>query len=253
MGELTENDATDPLGGVEAVQSRLGDSVIKHLTKSILDGGLKVGDSLPSEGRIASAFGVNKQVAREALRELAAFGVVQIQQGKATRVREVDAAPLERFYQFVVAGSETGLAEAIELRRILEPPIARLAAHHRTEEQLVKLYEVLKSMEQVLGDAPAWIETDLDFHEALANACGNRLLRFQLHGLRPLIREVAEVFNTRRILSKENWQRTLARHTAIVEAVKNQDGDAASEAMLVHFESSDRAIREIYPKAPSPR
>lgn len=91
--------------------SRLGDAVIERLTAAILEGHLKPGDALPSESQIALTFGVSKPIAREALRELAAMGVVQVQQGKVSRVRAIDSGPLSRFYRFAVARTETGLQE----------------------------------------------------------------------------------------------------------------------------------------------
>ena len=94
---------------------------------------------MPSEARIATSFGVSKPIAREAIRQLAAMGVVHIQQGKPTRVQALDAAPLDRFFRFAVRGSKTGLTEAVELRRMLEPPIARFSAERRSPADLERL------------------------------------------------------------------------------------------------------------------
>src|SRR4051812_36767680 len=104
--------------------SRLGDAVIERLTQAIVDGRLKPGDLLPSEGQIAATFGISKPIAREALRELAAMGVIRVQQGKVSRVRAIDSGPLARFFRFAVGRTEHGLHDAVELRRMLEPQIA---------------------------------------------------------------------------------------------------------------------------------
>ncbi len=228
-------------------QVRLGDVVTEYLTKAIIDGRLKTGDSLPSEGQIASAFGVSKQVARESIRELAALGVVHIQQGKSSRVRAVSPEPLSRFYRFSIVGNGAGLTQAVELRRILEVPIARLAAIRRSPEQMEAIESCLARMPAKLGHPEEWIEIDLEFHQLLAAATGNALLHFQVTGLAPLIREVNQTFSSRR--SEIDWNRTLARHDAIVEAVRKGDGEAAAQAMIRHFEAADDAIGEIYPPA----
>src|SRR5262245_23980231 len=89
--------------------SRLGEAVIERLTQAIVDGHLKPGDPLPSEGQIASTFGISKPIAREALRELAAMGVIQVQQGKVSRVRALDGGPLARFYRFAVGHTQKGM------------------------------------------------------------------------------------------------------------------------------------------------
>src|SRR5918994_7106935 len=144
--------------------SRLGDAVIERLTQAIVDGRLRPGAPLPSEGQIAATFGISKPIAREALRELAAMGVIQVQQGKVSRVRAIDSGPLARFFRFAVGRTEQGLHDAVELRRMLEPQIAKLAAQRHTEADLAVLRDILTRMETTLGDVPRWIEADLAFH-----------------------------------------------------------------------------------------
>lgn len=238
-------EADDPFSGGEVAPVRLGDAVIQRITAAIQDGRLKPGDALPSETRLAANFGVSKPIAREAIRQLAAMGVVHIQQGKPTRVRALDAAPLDRFYRFAVRGRPAGLTEAVELRRILEPPIAAHSAARRSEQDVEKLDLILARMEASLCDVPRWIESDLDFHEAVAAASGNRLLDFQIRGLRPVIREVMEIFNSREARSAADWRATYQRHALVVAAIKAGDPAAAQAAMSKHFEAAEAAIAEL--------
>jgi GntR family transcriptional repressor for pyruvate dehydrogenase complex len=239
--------ANDLFGAAEIIPTRLGQVVIERLSEAILDGRLKPGDPLPSEGQIAAACGISKQIAREAIRDLAAMGVIQIQQGKVARVRSLDAEPLGRFFRFAVRASEEGLGEAVEMRRLLEPPIAQLAALRRTADDLARLDAILQRMQASLLDAPAWIEADLDFHEAIAEMSGNRLLRLQMRGLRPILQDVMQLFNARRKRSKAEWRETLERHARVVAAIRSGDGDAAFRAMEHHFEAAQDAIRELFP------
>lgn len=238
-------DADDPFAGADVVPMRLGDVVIQRITQAIHDGRLKPGDALPSESRIAASFGVSKPIAREAIRQLAAMGVVHIQQGKPTRVQALDAAPLDRFYRFAVRGRANGLTEAVELRRILEPPIAAHSALRRTDADVEKLELILARMEDALGNVPRWIEADLDFHEAIAASSGNRLLDFQIRGLRPVIREVMEIFNSREARGPKDWRLTFQRHVRVVEAIRAGDPTAAFAAMNKHFEAAEAAIAEL--------
>jgi GntR family transcriptional regulator, transcriptional repressor for pyruvate dehydrogenase complex len=239
--------ANDLFGPAEIIPMRLGQVVIERLSEAILDGRLKPGDPLPSEGQIAAACGISKQIAREAIRDLAAMGVIQIQQGKVARVRSLDAEPLGRFFRFAVRASKEGLGEAVEMRRLLEPPIARLAALRRTADDLARLDTILQRMQGSLLDAPAWIEADLDFHEAIAEMSGNRLLRLQMRGLRPILQDVMQLFNARRKRSKAEWRETFERHARVVAAIKSGDGDAAFRAMEHHFEAAQDAIRDLFP------
>lgn len=238
-------DEDDLFAGGDVVPMRLGDAVIQRITQAIHDGRLKPGDALPSESRIAASFGVSKPIAREAIRQLAAMGVVHIQQGKPTRVQALDVGPLDRFYRFAVRGRANGLTEAVELRRILEPPIAAHSAERRTPGDIEKLDLILARMEGALGNVPLWIEADLDFHEAVAASSGNRLLDFQIRGLRPVIREVMEIFNSREARGPADWRRTYERHLRVVEAIRAGNPLAAASAMNKHFEAAEAAIAEL--------
>ncbi len=234
--------------GGEITPTRLGQVVIEKLTDAILAGRLKPGDPLPSEGRIAMAFGVSKQIAREAIRDLAALGVVQIQQGKVARVRSLDAEPLGRFFRFAVRGSREGLAEAVEMRQVLEPPIARLAALRRSEAGLAALRAVLARMRAAVTDIPVWMEADLDFHETIAELSGNRLLRLQMRGMRPVVRENMVLFNAHRSRDAAEHRATLDRHEAVVEAIAAGDGEGAFAAMVHHFDPANAAIHKVFPE-----
>jgi GntR family transcriptional repressor for pyruvate dehydrogenase complex len=239
--------ANELFGPAEIIPMRLGQVVIERLSEAILDGRLKPGDPLPSEGQIAAACGISKQIAREAIRDLAAMGVIQIQQGKVARVCSLNAEPLGRFFRFAVRANKEGLGEAVEMRQLLEPPIARLAALRRSTDDIARLDAILARMQDAMLDVPAWIEADLDFHEAIAEMSGNRLLRLQMRGLRPILQDVMQLFNARRKRPAAEWRETLDRHSRVVAAIKSGDGDAAFRAMEHHFEAAQDAIREIFP------
>ena len=232
--------------GGDITPSRLGDAVIERLTTAILDGRLKPGDALPSEAQIASSFGVSKPIAREALRDLAARGVVQVQQGKVSRVRAIDSGPLSRFYRFAMARTERGLHEAVELRRLLEPPIARFAAERRTAAEIDDVRAILARMQAALGDVPRWIEADLAFHRQMAMMAHNGLVALQMQGLEPIVREMMVAFNARSARTGADWRVTYDRHALIADAIAAGDPDASERAVRAHFAAADHAIVEIF-------
>ena len=234
------------LQGTEVAPSRLGEAVVIRLTEAILEGKLKPGDPLPSEGRIAVAFGVSKPIAREALRDLAAMGVIQVAQGKISRVRAIDSAPLARFFRFAVGSTAKGIRDAVELRRMLEPQIALQAARRRNQADIEAIRTILVSMEAALGDVPRWIEADLAFHAQMALATHNNLVGLQMQGLEPVVREMMGRFNAREPRTPEDWRQTLDRHIRVAQAIIAGDGQAAEKAMQSHFEAADDAIGEIY-------
>ena len=239
--------AADPFAATEAgAHVRLADGVLAELSGAILDGRLPEGGALPSEARLAARFGVSKQVVREAIRQLAALGIVEIGQGRATRVVAMTGEPLGRFWRFAVGDTAAGLREAVELRRMLEPQVARLAAERATENDLADLAVALARMEHALADPTLWMQADLDFHETLARLAGNRLVRLQMHGLRPVIERLMQRMNTIATRQPADWRTTFERHARVQRAVAARDANAAYAAMLDHFAAAEGAIAAIF-------
>jgi GntR family transcriptional repressor for pyruvate dehydrogenase complex len=233
------------LPSAEAASVRLGEVVLEWLSRAILEGRLKVGDPLPAESRLAAAFGVSKPVVREAVRELAALGVVHIQQGKVARVRSVDAGPLVQFFRFAVSENDRGLADANELRKVIEPQAAILAARRGTAADQARLTQAITAIEHSVGRPEAFTDADIAFHETIATMTGNRLLSLQMQGLRSVIRGVSEILTTRPARTTEEWEATVKRHRAIYEAIIARDEASASTAMLEHFSAADAAIDQL--------
>ncbi len=246
MDALATHTPRDPLGVTVLAPVRLADGVVAQLSEALLAGRLAPGEALPSEGRLAERFGVSKQVVREALRQLAAIGVVEIGQGRAPRVRTPDAAPIARIWRFAVGRSREGLAEAVELRRIIEPQVARRAAVRANAAGVAALRAIDARQEAACGDVPAWIEADLDFHEHLAVLSANRLVRLQVASLRPLTHEVMVLLNSRERRGAGDWQATLRRHLRVVSAVAANDPLRAQRAMEAHFELADETIAALF-------
>lgn len=242
-GVQPANEDFAPLAAV-----RLADGVLAALSEAILDRRLAPGEALPSEAALAARFGVSKQVVREAIRQLAALGVVRIGQGRATRIAAMtDPEPLARFWRFAVSTTREGLAEAVELRRIIEPQVARLAARHATAAGLAALRGAFARMQAALGDVEGWVAADLDFHEQLGRMSGNRLLRLQVQALRPVMEQVLRRFSAG-ARSRADWNATLARHARVLEAVAGRDEAAARAAMEAHFEAAEARLAELFPR-----
>jgi GntR family transcriptional repressor for pyruvate dehydrogenase complex len=233
------------------VVTGLVDRVTEELTSAIVGGRLSPGAVLPAEARLAAEFGVSKQVVREALRHLAAIGVVEGGQGRSTRVRQLGPEPLRQFWRLAAGDRREGLAEAVELRRMLEPQVARLAAARRTAGELAALRLTLQAMHAAIADAEAWITADLDFHDQVARMSHNRLVVLQVLGLRPVIEHVMNRFG-RNGRSGADMGPAWQRHARVVDAIGAGDPEAAAAAMLAHFAAADGAISELYPQEVPP-
>ena len=219
-----------------ANRQRLSDQVLEHLTQLIMERSLKPGDELPSEAELAVNYQVSKPVIRVALNQLSAMGIVEIRQGKSTKVRSLSSAPLELFFRLAVRVSKDGLIEAIELRRSLETSIAALAAEHITDDDLAELEEILKDLDKNKYTVEEWIQSDLTFHHLLAKSANNKLMAFLMEALSGTIEESIRILHLHRELRdpEATWQ----RHVDIVSALKARDREMARTAINAHFDAS---------------
>jgi GntR family transcriptional repressor for pyruvate dehydrogenase complex len=231
-----------------AAPSRLADTVSDAIAAALCVGRIMPGEPLPAEGEIAREFGVSKPIAREALRQLSAAGLIFTQQGKVARAKALNGEPLEKILGYAVRSSLERLREANEMRRVIEAGIARLAAQRRDKAGMAAMETALADMQRALKDPAAFTEADILFHLGLAMATGNSMIRMQMEGLRSVQREVSELFSRRASRTDADWNATVGRHRSIYKAIAAGDADLAEEKIMAHFEAADIASLEVASK-----
>ena len=211
--------------------------VAERLRAQIIAGAFDADGTLPPEGRLAQSLGVSRTVVREAMRILAAQGLVEVSQGRAPRVRPADSqAVVESFHTYLQRGDHS-LLELTEVRRPLEAAIAALAAERAAPEQIEQLEQSIRELSSTRR-ASQQIEADLRFHDLLAEATGNPIFLLLLRTLAGLMR-----CSRQKTLARGGAQLTAAGHTAVLAAVKRRDPDAARQAMLDHLTEAERDLR----------
>lgn len=223
--------------GDERSRPNLTDQIYSQLCRAFLRGDYPVGQLLPSEAELAAQYNVSKAVIRAVLQQFSALGVIEIRQGKPSIVKRMSPRPLEYFFTFAMMGTDSGLMEAVQLRRGLETYVAQRAAEHIKISDLKKLREAIKVMEAARNDPDAFIEADLAFHMTLAESSDNRLLMFLVKALRGTIYETVRMLHERGMLPDRSA--TIARHAMIVDAIASGDPEAARLAMSDHFDASE--------------
>jgi GntR family transcriptional repressor for pyruvate dehydrogenase complex len=231
-----------------ASPSRLADGVSDAIAAALFDGRISPGEPLPPEGEIAREFGVSKPIAREALRQLTAAGLIFTQQGKVARAKTLSGEPMDKIYGYAVRSSLKRLQEANEMRRVVETGIARLAAERRDAEGLAAMRQGLAQMSASLLEPAGFTDADILFHLGLAMATGNFMIRVQMEGMRSVQREVSELFSRRANRSDADWRSTIARHQAIYDAIAAGDADLAEQKIRAHFDAADIASLEVADK-----
>lgn len=214
---------------------RLHDDIVRQIVRQIVHGALKPGTALPAEPVLAQQFGVSRTVIREAMRILVSKGLLTVKHGSGMWVQPAnkwDQLDPVLLIEQVCAGRDDGLLnEMIEVRRLLEPEAAALAAERRSAEDLASLRIALAGMAAVLNDPDSYTRHDIEFHERIFTAAQNRLLR---EALRP----VAEALRVGRLLSIRQPgapEKSLAGHEEIYAAIEHGDIDAARMATRRHI------------------
>ena len=114
---------------------RLYEQIVAQIETRILNGELRPGDKLPSERELAEQFGVSQTAIREAMKALTQKGLVEIHPGRGTYVTDSTSQAIRHSIDLLVKiGSEDGIRDLVEVREIIEPEIAGLAAFRASEE-----------------------------------------------------------------------------------------------------------------------
>jgi GntR family transcriptional repressor for pyruvate dehydrogenase complex len=213
--------------------SRLYEQIVQQIEESVLNGSLKPGDQLPAERDLAQRLGVSRTAVREAVKALREKGLVEAYSGRGTFITDgTTHAARQSFDLMVKIGQQEGSSHLAELRLILEPGIAAIAAVRVEEEHLAAMREAVAVMDLAHKDPEAYIEADLDFHLALAEAAANPLILSLIDSIVGLLREQRiKIFKV-----EGGPQRGQVHHKRILEAMEHRDPEMARAAMAAHLE-----------------
>ena len=222
-------------------------SVVQRLHRLVTEN-LEPGAKLPTEAALAELFKVSRLTVREALKVLSGRGLVELQQGKRTVVRELDSSVLSDYLNAAVRRDPRGMLELLEIRRALEGLAAALAAKNGTRAGLAAIDSALSDMATALDSDADASGSDVAFHEALALASGNRMLSFILEGLADALLESFKLSAEGRRFRGGEIRETLESHRAIFDSVKAGDAGGATKQMSAHLRDAEEdlksAIRE---------
>ncbi|MVW70629.1 FadR/GntR family transcriptional regulator [Bordetella sp. 15P40C-2] len=236
-GAATKPTQADAVVGVAALDRghrvRLADQLYGRIFEQIVEGHLNVGDKLPSEHEICDRFSVSRPVVREALLRLRADGLITAHQGLGTFVSH---QPAPRLKTFSDVGNVSAYLRAQEIRVALEGDAARLAALRRTDDELHHIAEAHEAFLEELEHGHVSASTDLAFHASIAQATGNDYYLGVLVSIHESISGFMRLtLNLTRTGSRQRAQRVADEHSAILAAIREQDGERARIAMQFHL------------------
>ncbi|WP_119157265.1 FadR/GntR family transcriptional regulator [Caldimonas tepidiphila] len=221
-------------------RTRLSDQLYGQIFEQIVSGQLKVGDRLPSEKEICDSFGVSRPVVREALLRLGADGLVTSHQGLGTFVSH---QPVARIQSFARAQDVASYLRCQEVRISLEGDAARLAALRRTDEHLQAIEEAQERFSRNAINGRPDPQDDLAFHSSIAAATQNDFFLEVLQHIHESLSGFLRLsLSLTRTGSKHRAQRVVDEHAAIVDAIREQDGERARIAMQFHLQQALRRM-----------
>lgn len=223
-------------------RERVYEEIVEQIRHLILSGKLQIGDRLPAERKLADDFKVSRTAVREAIKSLAEKGLVDIQVGRGTFVRNPSADQVVDSLNLLMRLENSHAGDLQVARILLEVPIAGLAARNRTETDLKTLQLILQRMKDSLHhSARAFVEADTDFHIALAKASKNTVLHILAESIVMLIRKEHTFIRD----FKSEYDTALAAHTLILKKIQDQDIEGAENAMLQHIKRVGDALVRV--------
>jgi GntR family transcriptional repressor for pyruvate dehydrogenase complex len=223
------------------LSDRVTDSVLQMITSNAL----KPGERLPSERDLGVKFGVSRTVVREALRSLAAKGVLDVRTGSGATVARVGVDTASQTLRLFVQGSRGGsegddelhYAQINDVREMLETRVARIAARAAQPADLDRLRNLHELMKQAKNDVEEASNLDVAFHRQIAVATGNPLFVVIIDSIEPALTEIRR----KTLGSPGRPTRALRAHEQILERIVAGDAEGAESAMNEHLADS-RAV-----------
>lgn len=223
----------------EAVRkTKLYEEVAKQIERLIVEGGLKPGDKLPPERELAEMFQVSRSSLRDAIRTLELTGLLEPRHGEGTVVCDLSADLLVNPLANMLTRKRELVAELLDVRKMLEPPLAARAAAHASPEEIAYLEDILRRQKEMVRRGELAIEEDSEFHYAIAMAAKNSVVQKVLDVLMDLLRTSRE----RSLQVEGRRQRSLAGHRRILKAIRQRDSTAAERAMRRHLKEIEEIV-----------
>ncbi|MBI3779942.1 MAG: FadR family transcriptional regulator [candidate division NC10 bacterium] len=224
---------------VEPINStRIYEEIVRQIRTLISEGKLKSGDRLPPERELAERFKVSRPSVREALRTLESMGLIEIRLGEGTFVREISVDSLVEPLALVILTQRAVVGELFEARRLLEPPIAGLAARRSTSEEIHEMTRILEEQAREITAGRTGLAQDAAFHAAIASSAHNRAITRIVHALIDLLTQSRE--ESLQIPGRP--RRSHQDHRRILKAIQRRDAASAQRAMLDHLVAVERLI-----------
>lgn len=224
----------------------LSDRVTNSVLELIAQAALKPGDRLPSERDLGERFGVSRTVVREALRSLAAKGVLDVRSGSGATVARVNVERASEALRLYVQSAQGGVdgvtyAQINDVREMIETRVARMAASSASNQDVARLLAVHEEFRANADDPEITSRLDVAFHRAIAESVHNPLFLVMLDSVEPVLLEIRR--RVARVPGRPG--RAIEAHGLILQRIRERDAEGAELAMTAHLEESRGIWRDL--------
>jgi GntR family transcriptional repressor for pyruvate dehydrogenase complex len=229
----------------EVSHDKISLRIIRQMRDAVLSGKLKAGDRLPSEKELLSQFGVSKHTLREALRALEIMGLIDIRKGAGGGpvIMEIGRETIHNSIADFLHFKNVSVQDLSEVRKVLEPYLARMAARRLQPETLERLRSMNAACEETLklGKSIVGGKDEIDFHILLAETSGNPVLILILDFVNNLLMEIKKKLKPGLPFSEQ----VLAAHQRILEALEARDSARAGDEMYLHVCDVEEGLMKL--------
>lgn len=208
------------------------DIIIRQIQDLITSGEIAPGTKLPSERKLAEKFGVGRSYVREAIKKLEFYGILKTHPQSGTLVAGIGITALEGLIADILKLHDEDFSSLVETRYILELQSARFAAMRRTDEDIAELKKALLEYEREVLEGNQAIEQDLMFHIKIVEASKNDVLKSLMLIITP---DILRNYSSKNVCGDGKTYGALKDHKDILQAIINEDPDAAEQSMKDHL------------------
>jgi len=234
-----------PRAGAARTIKNVHGHTVDRIGEAIVAGHYAVGATLPAEPLLCEAFGVSRTVVREAVKSLAAKGLLVAGPKVGTRVLPADNwnwfDPDVVAWQTHAGLTHDFLRDLQELRRVVEPAAVRMAAERASARDIAEIEAAYAGMQHAIEHGGDYVASDLRFHQGLLRAGGNRMMVQMSKAIGALLRTSFEVSTTR----LNGPASSLPLHRAVLDAVIAHKPGQAERASLKLIDSAREDINQV--------
>jgi GntR family transcriptional repressor for pyruvate dehydrogenase complex len=219
-------------------KTRIYEEVVGQLHQLIDGGKLKAGDRLPSERELAETFRVSRSSVREAIKTIENEGMVVTRPGSGTFLTTVNVEAIIPSLASLLSRGKDALIDLFEMRCLVEPGIAALAAERATPADILRLKEICAEQAQQINRNAAAVDSDAAFHLTIGRATHNSALQRLVASIVEILKPIRE----KSLQTPGRGQKSLASHRAILVAIERHDPELARQAMQQHIQAVEENV-----------